>query len=131
VERLTGKLPAMTFVDRGYKGHGVPEERSRVVVSGTRKLGYALKRHLRRRSAIEPEIGDMKGDGLLRRNFLKGILGGSINAILCGAGHNLRRILARLKVLLHVLTGEAMTALQAFLVQLEVIGLAQHAPRAA
>jgi len=35
VERLTGKLPAYTFVDRGYKGHGIPEARSRVLISGT------------------------------------------------------------------------------------------------
>jgi IS5 family transposase len=40
---------------------------------------YRLKRHLRRRSAIEPEIGHMKGDGLLGRNFLKGMQGDAIN----------------------------------------------------
>jgi IS5 family transposase len=73
VERLTGRVPTHTFVDRGYKGHGVSEERSRVLISGTRKLGYTLKRHLRRRSAVEPEIGHMKADGLLGRNFLKGM----------------------------------------------------------
>jgi len=43
VERLTGKLPAYTFVDRGYKGHRIPEERSRVLISGTRRLGYPPK----------------------------------------------------------------------------------------
>ena len=59
VERLTGKLPRMTFVDKGYRGHGIPEERSRVFISGTRKLGDTLKRQLRRRSAVEPEIGHM------------------------------------------------------------------------
>jgi IS5 family transposase len=131
VERLTGKLPAMTFVDRGYKGHSVPEERSRVFISGTRKLGYALKRHLRRRSAIEPEIGHMKGDGLLGRNFLKGMQGDAINAIPCGAGHNLRKILARLRALLYLLTGEARAALQAILDRLEVNGLAPNAPKTA
>jgi IS5 family transposase len=89
VERLTGQLPAMTSVDRGYKGCGVPEERSRVLISGTRKLGCALKRHLRRWSAIEPEIRHMQGD--------------AINAFLCGAGHNLRKILARLRALLYLL----------------------------
>ena len=97
VERLTGKVPAHTFVDRGYKGHGVPEERSRVLISGTRKLGYTLKRHLRRRSAVEPEIGHMKNDGLLGRNFLKGMQGDAMNAFLCGAGHNLRKILAKVR----------------------------------
>jgi IS5 family transposase len=127
VERLTGKLPAMTFVDRGYKGHGVPEERSRVLISGTRKLSYTLKRHLRRRSAVEPEIGHMKSDGLLGRNFLKGMQGDAMNAILCGTGHNMRKILARLRALLYLLTGEARKALQDLLARLEIILILQHA----
>jgi IS5 family transposase len=131
VERLTGQLPTMTFVDRGYKGHGVPEERSRVLISGTRKLGYALKRHLRRRSAIEPEIGHMKGDGLLGRNFLKGMQGDAINAILCGAGHNLRKILARLRALLYLLSGEARKDLRVILGQLEALTLSQCLTEAA
>ncbi len=38
VERLTGLMPATTFVDRGYKGHGVDPGRSAVLISGTRKL---------------------------------------------------------------------------------------------
>jgi IS5 family transposase len=98
IERLTGKVPETTFVDRGYKAHGVPVERSRVLISGTRKLGYTLKRHLRRRSAVEPEIGHMKNDGLLGRNFLKGMKGDAMNAFLCGAGHNLRKILAKVRL---------------------------------
>jgi IS5 family transposase len=99
VERITGKVPGTTFVDRGYKGHGIPKERSLVLISGTRKLGYNLKRQLRRRSAVEPEIGHLKTDGLLGRNFLKGMKGDAINAVLCGAGHNLRKILARIRLL--------------------------------
>jgi IS5 family transposase len=98
VARMVGKTPDFTFVDKGYKGHGVPEERSRVLISGTRKLGSVLKRHLRRRSAVEPEIGHLKSDGLLARNFLKGMEGDAMNALLCGAGHNLRKILAKLRL---------------------------------
>jgi IS5 family transposase len=120
VERLTGRVPTHTFVDRGYKGHGIPEERSRVLISGTRKLGYTLKRHLRRRAAVEPEIGHMKADGLLGRNFLKGMQGDAINAILCGAGHNMRKILARLRAFLYLFAGDARTALQALVLHLEV-----------
>jgi len=48
---------------------------------------------------VEPEIGHMKADGLLGRNFLKGMQGDAINAVLCGAGHNLRKILARIRLL--------------------------------
>lgn len=38
----------------------------------------------------------MKNDGRLGRNFLKGMAGDAINALLCGVGHNLRKILRRL-----------------------------------
>jgi IS5 family transposase len=85
VERLRGKVSAVTFVDRGYKAHSILVERSRILISGTRKLGYTLKRHLCRGSAVEPEIGHMKNDGLLGRNFLKRMKGDALNAFMCGA----------------------------------------------
>jgi IS5 family transposase len=42
----------------------------------------------------------MKTDGLLALNWLKGSDGDAIHAVLCGARHNLRLILAHLRVLL-------------------------------
>ena len=36
VEQLTGRMPPTTFVDKGYKGHGVDPGRSAVLISGTR-----------------------------------------------------------------------------------------------
>jgi IS5 family transposase len=53
---------------------------------------------IKRRSAIEPTIGHMKSDGKLDRNWLKGRLGDAIHAILCGAGHNIRLLLRRLRL---------------------------------
>ena len=53
---------------------------------------------IHRRSAIEPAIGHMKNEGKLRRNWLKGSLGDALNAVLCGAGHNLRMILRALRL---------------------------------
>ena len=55
-----------------------------------------IKKQIHRRQAIEPHIGHMKSDGKLDRNFLKGILGDKLNAILCGIGHNLRLIIRKL-----------------------------------
>jgi IS5 family transposase len=52
---------------------------------------------IKRRSAIEPTIGRMKADGKLGRNWLKGAAGDAMHAVLCGAGHNVRLILNRLK----------------------------------
>jgi len=60
-----------------------------------------LKCHLRRRSAVEPEFGHMNNDGLLGRNFLKGMVGNTMNASLCGAGHNLRKLLAWIRLCLY------------------------------
>jgi IS5 family transposase len=53
---------------------------------------------IKRRSAIEPAIGHMKMDGRLGRNPLKGALGDALHAVMCGAGHNLRLILAKLRL---------------------------------
>lgn len=56
-----------------------------------------MKKELKRRSAIEPVIGHMKAGGKLDRNYLLGVLGDKINALLCGAGHNIRIILRKLR----------------------------------
>ena len=54
----------------------------------------------RRRAAIERELGHMKSDGLLGRNFLKGVAGDAQNVILSGAGYNMRKILAHHRALI-------------------------------
>ena len=43
---------------------------------------------------MEPEIGHLKNDGRLGRNYLKGTLGDKLNAVLCGCGQNIRKLLA-------------------------------------
>ena len=98
VERLTGALPKEAYVDRGYKGHGVADV-STWIAGAKRGVTAAIKKKLKRRNAVEPVIGHMKNDGRLGRNFLKGAEGDAINALLCGAGHNLRKILRRLALL--------------------------------
>jgi IS5 family transposase len=99
VETLTGSCPSLAVVDRGYRGHGA--HGTTVLVSGTRRgLTSRLRKLLRRRSAIEPEIGHMKSDGRLARCALKGTIGDAVYAVLCGCGHNIRKILAYLGALL-------------------------------
>jgi IS5 family transposase len=78
-------------------------DRTRLILSHTRRLAPALKRLLKRRQVVEPMIGHMKADGLLDRNWLKGELGDALHAVMCGAGHNLRMILARLQALFFLL----------------------------
>jgi IS5 family transposase len=99
IKEITGKAIERCYVDRGYRGHGI--EDTEVFISG-RKRGMTpqMKRELKRRSAIEPVIGHMKADGKLDRNYLAGVLGDKINALLCGAGHNIRTILRKLREML-------------------------------
>ena len=98
------------MVDRGYRGHGA--RGTRVLVSGTRRgLTPRLARLLRRRSAIEPEIGHMKSDGRLARCALKGRIGDALFAVLCGCGHNIRKILAHLAALLLALLASLINAI--------------------
>jgi IS5 family transposase len=83
------------FVDRGYRGHGIKD--IQVFISGQKRgVTKSIKKLLKRRSAIEPEIGHMKNDGRLNRNYLKGKMGDMQNVILCASGHNLRKILNKL-----------------------------------
>ena len=96
---LTDHPPKRAVVDRGYRGHSVGS--TQVLISGARRgLTPILAKALRRRSSIEPEIGHMKTDGRLSRCFLKGTIGDAIFAVLCGCGHNVRKILAHLRALL-------------------------------
>lgn len=107
---LTGTTPKMALVDRGYRGVQASAG-TRLLVSHTRRLPKNLKKLLKRRQVVEPMIGHMKADGLLDRNWLKGALGDAMHAVLCGAGHNLRMILARLRVLYCALVGQLVLAL--------------------
>ncbi len=98
VER-TGQAIERAFVDRGYRGHKL--KAPQVLISGSKRgLTPQMKKELRRRNAIEPVTGYLKAEGKLGRNRLLGTLGGKIHALLCGAGHNIRLILRKLRELL-------------------------------
>ena len=112
VEILTEQKPTLAVVDRGYRGHGV--ETTRVLISGTRRgLTPLLANLLKRRSAIEPEIGHMKSDGRLSRCPLKGTFGDAIFAVLCGCGHNIRKILAHIRALIIAILAAVLDAISA------------------
>jgi IS5 family transposase len=99
VQKLTGVAPKEAYVDRGYRGHGLVDAVKVWIAGAKRGVTVAIKKKLKRRNAVEPVIGHMKSDGRLGRNFLKGVAGDAMNALLCGAGHNLRKILRRLALL--------------------------------
>ena len=102
-ERLTGCQIEHAYVDKGYRGHDAANPR-RVFISGQKRGVFgAIKRELRRRSAIEAVIGHMKADGHLGRCYLKGRDGDAANTILTAVGYNLRLVLAWLRELLCLL----------------------------
>jgi IS5 family transposase len=113
-ERLTGCEIEHAYVDKGYRGHDAANPR-RVFISGQKRgVVGAIKRELRRRSAIEAVIGHMKADGHLGRCYLKGRDGDAANTILTAVGYNLRLVLAWLRELLRLLL---IVLLKAFAVQ--------------
>jgi transposase, IS5 family len=60
----------------------------------------AIKREMRRRSAVEPVIGHLKDEHRMGRNYLAHRHGDLNNAILAAAGYNFRRLIKWLRILL-------------------------------
>ena len=68
-----------------------------------RGLSAAIKRAFRRRAAVEPTIGHLKGEHRMGRNHLAGSQGDAINAVLAAVGYNFRLLLRWLACLCAVL----------------------------
>ncbi len=118
VSILAERKPSIAIVDKGYQG--VTIEGVQVLRSGQRRgVTRTMKKMIKRRNAIEPTIGHMKMDGRLARNSLKGALGDALHPVMCGAGHNIRLLLKKLR-LLCALYGVEMTALIAELRRISV-----------
>ena len=109
-ERLTGCEVERAYVDKGYRGHETTNPRRVFISDQKRGVFGAIKRELRRRSAIEAVIGHMKNDGHLGRCYLKGRDGDAANAILAAVGYNFRLLLAWLRVLLRLILVALRTA---------------------
>lgn len=98
-EQQIGLKPERVYVDKGYQGHKF-EPRNRVFKSGQRRgVVGTIKKELRRRSVVEPIIGHLKSDHHLGRNYLKGVQGDKLNALLSGAGYNFRLLLKWFRLL--------------------------------
>jgi IS5 family transposase len=119
---LSDVNPEVEIVDRGYKG--VALDGVKIYHPGLKRgITRGLRAMMRSRSAIEPAIGYMKTDGRLARNWLKGALGDAPHGIACGAGHNLRMIVRKLRFFLRPYAGHA-AALGCSRVTLEIRPLA-------
>ncbi len=74
MEKMIGNELSRILADAGYRGHNAPESHKlRVFTSGQkRRLTSAIKRQMRRRSAVEPVIGHLKSEHRMDRNYLAG-----------------------------------------------------------
>lgn len=101
IEASTGGGVLRALVDRGYRGHNAsPTHQFRVYIQGQkRRVTTAIKRELKRRSAVEPVIGHLKNDHRMNRNHLAGTHGDAANAVLAAAGYNFRLIIRWLALL--------------------------------
>jgi IS5 family transposase len=115
IERLVGVTLDRILTDAGYKGHNAPEEyRFKVYTAGQkRRMTDAIKREMRRRSAVEPVIGHAKAEHRMGRNYLAGRAGDAINAVLAAAGYNFRRLLAWFALLFAAIRAALMHACHA------------------
>lgn len=95
VIRFTQIKPREVQVDLGYKGHGIKDPETNIILARAKRgITPAQKKRQKRRNAIEPIIGHLKNDRKVGpRNWLKGRIGDKINAIAMAIGFNLRKIL--------------------------------------
>jgi len=95
-ERLTGLRCRDVYCDRGYRGAKIEgSDNYHIHLAGRKRKGLTRteRRWLKRRSAIEPIIGHLKGDHRLSRNHLLGKAGDDTNAILAACGFNIKKLL--------------------------------------
>ena len=91
-EKNTGYEIKEVLADKGYRGHGIKDKK--ILIPNYKKhMSRYEKQKLKKRSAIEAYISHMKNQGKLDRNYLKGLQGDELNALLCAIGHNMRRLL--------------------------------------
>lgn len=94
-EHLTGMTVEQAFCDKGYRGVDAVGA-TEVCRPDRRRKSPSLRRWMRRRSAIEPDIGHLKSDCGMDRNHLHGQDGDAMNAMLAGCGFNLRKVMREL-----------------------------------
>jgi IS5 family transposase len=94
MKRICSFEPEDVYVDMGYRGHDYRGSgKVHIVGRGILKLALTLRQWFKRRSVVEAVISHSKNECRLARNYLLGSEGDRMNAILCGCGYNIRRLL--------------------------------------
>jgi IS5 family transposase len=90
---MTGVRARKAYTDRGCQSQRIGETEIHSPSNGKGKTvaeKTRLRKSFRRRAAIEPDIGHLKSDYGLGRNYLKGELGDEINAMLAASAFNFK-----------------------------------------
>ena len=114
MQALLGNTIARIVTDKGYRGHSAPPDyKFRVFISGQKRgVTPAIKRQLRRRSAVESVIGHLKAEHRMGGNYLWYRRGDAANAVLAADGYNFRRLIRWLRLLLCLILGAVIAARQ-------------------
>lgn len=106
MEQTIGNELSRILADAGYRGHNAPDSHKfRVFTAGQkRRVTPAIKRQMRRRSAVEPVIGHLKNEHRMDRNYLAGKQGDAVNALLAAVGYNFSLLLKWIRQLLCLIT---------------------------
>lgn len=103
ITRFLGKLKDI-YVDLGYRKHDYTgDAKINIVGRSRRNLTRTQRKWYNRRSVVEPDIGHMKNDHRLNRNYLKGKIGDKLNVVFSACGYNLRTIYRRIASIFFVL----------------------------
>ena len=98
-ERITGFIGDLKniYVDLGYRKHDYTgDAKINIVGRSRRKLTRSQRKWYNRRSVVEADIGHLKNDHRLKRNYLKGKAGDKLNVVFSACGYNLRTIYRRI-----------------------------------
>lgn len=106
MEQTIGNELSRILADAGYRGHNAPDSHKfRGFTAGQkRRVTPAIKRQMRRRSAVEPVIGHLKNEHRMDRNYLAGKQGDAVNALLAAVGYNFSLLLKWIRQLLCLIT---------------------------
>lgn len=102
VGRILKSPPQAVIADRGYRGKIKCGETEIIIPkplgkTATEYQKTRTRKRFRRRAAVEPVISHIKSDFRMARNFLKGIKGDQINALMAGAAYNFKRMLRKIE----------------------------------
>ena len=93
VKELIKLTPCEVFADRGYIGKSSYGESKIYTPKTNPSITKEQRQKHSKRAAIEPIIGHLKSGYRMNRNFLKGIVGDSMNVLLAAAAMNFKRVM--------------------------------------